>query len=86
MDAGKPCSQHFHQAPVTMNRAAGRPIERFKNMTLDTDPAHGKIVLHENAVMDYIPAKGYRGPDAFDLTICNAADSCATVAYTVEVR
>ncbi len=83
--AGQGCNQHFRQV-ARVDKMAGRQVNPYKNMVLDTDPAHGKVALHDNASIDYVPAKGYRGKDAFDLTICNAADNCATVAYTVIVE
>ena len=73
-----------YQGPVSGN-VLGNDLGSGLTVAVITPPQHGSLVLLPDGSFTYTPSPGYRGPDGFDYSITDSANSIATAHVSMAV-
>ncbi|MCU4165678.1 gliding motility-associated C-terminal domain-containing protein [Carboxylicivirga caseinilyticus] len=59
--------------------------EGVGSLVVESDPAHGTVIVNNDNTIQYTPEKGYNGMDQFTYKVCNNSGSCDEAIVDIRV-
>ncbi|NVJ91214.1 MAG: cadherin-like domain-containing protein, partial [Methylocystaceae bacterium] len=61
-------------------------LNEGQSVSIETQPAHGNVIVNENGSITYTPGENYNGDDSFTYTITSGEEVIKTVPVNIQVK